>query len=88
MNKLFFVTLMGCTSSLALAFGVPGVDLKVGNDVQNAMTALQVLQDGGVKCNEITSMKPHGSGTKVQCDGKKYYILIKNSKGEYVMKTN
>ena len=86
-NAVLIISLMGY-SSLSWAFGIPGVDLKIGNDTQNAMTALKVLQDKGIKCSEITDMEPKGSGMKVQCDGGKHYTLIKNTKGEYIMKTN
>ncbi len=88
MKKLIIVTFTVCFSGQLTAFGIPGVDLKVGTDAQNTMTALKVLQDKGIKCDNITDMEPKGTGMKVQCDGGKHYTLIKNGKGEYVMKTN
>ena len=88
MNKAIFSALILGVSGQLLAYGLPGVDLKVGASAQNTMTALKVLQDKGIKCNDITSMVPKGTGMRVQCDGGKYYTLIKSAKGKYVMKTN
>lgn len=84
MNKLLTVTATFTLSFNAMAFGLPKVEApSVSTDAQNIVAALQVIQDGGIKCSEITDFKlaSNVKGYQVECDNQKKYTVLDTDNG-------
>ncbi|WP_261836753.1 hypothetical protein [Vibrio ishigakensis] len=67
-----------------LAFGLPKAEVaSINKDTQNMVAALQVIQDGGIKCSTITDFKvaPNVKGYQVECDSNKKYTLLDTEDG-------
>lgn len=91
MKKLICASalLVTTVSFNAMSFGLPKAEVpSVSSDAQNMITALQVIQDGGIKCSKITDFKVSNSvkGYQVECDSKKKYTLLDTTDG-LVLKT-
>ncbi|WP_215403976.1 hypothetical protein [Vibrio gigantis] len=83
--RQLLTTAAALTLSLnAMAFGLPKVEVpSVSTDAQNMIAALQVIQDGGVECSEITDFKlaSNVKGYQVECDNQKSYTLLDTNNG-------
>lgn len=84
MNKLILTAASLTLSLNAMAFGLPKVETpSINTDAKNMITALQVIQDGGFKCSEVTDFKvaTNVKGYQVECDSKKKYTLLDTNDG-------
>lgn len=84
MKKSLIISATLITSFNAMAFGLPDIEIpSISTDAQNIISALEVIQDGGIECSQITDFKvaTNVKGYQVECDSNKNYTLLDTNDG-------